>query len=360
MTILWIDSQTIITNRVATQGGYHFTSGNTLSPDTLGFNISGSTGWALQWRDGSHLARVGIEFSAVSLLNVYHERDTNSANRSTSYVDIVTFRSGNDDCAFVGFTAENALNIVVSASVVASATTSLTSNTWHRLEYRFFLDASTGGQVEVHLSGAELLSFTGITAATGIVAINRVAIRGATNTAGSLGRDRTGAFVVFEGDDPASLLGSTTRVHAMIAVGDDTPVDWIPNTGTNWQRVDEVPNMDDDTSFNSSNTSGDIDRYLMSQNESTAVGISGMASDAVVKGVMVRGMARGSGGTDILRLLYGYSGFETSGGSNTTGGSTVSNTTTYSSFNLIVSVPPGGGAWTQSAVLSATTGIEHA
>lgn len=356
MALIWVDSGRGQSDNTYIHNRYHWHDGSTTSPTTggAGFTIQGN-GNAWIWRDAAHNTRVGVELSAgvVSLIAVYLEMSTNSAG-NTSTNDIIIFRSGTDDCGYVGFTAENALNITVSASVVASMTTSIVSNDWHRLEVRYSLDAGNGGQIELHVSGAEVLSWTGVTAATGIVGINRVGIRGATRTGGSLGRSHTEGFIVWTDDAPASFFGSTTRCFFYTPESDDS-VDWVPDdAGDNAIQLDEFPNVDGDTTFVSSQTSGDIDTYNVS------IAYSALGASDIPIGGMLHAIARGSGGADTLRLIFKYSGNQISGGTQSGGLSTVSNGSVYAGFFLVVSSDPGGGALTQSSVTSALIGIEHA
>lgn len=61
------------------------------------------------------------------------------------------------------------------------------------------------------------------------------------------------------------------RVEGLVPTGAGTYTTWVPNTGANWETVDDPNNIDSDTTYSASSTPGDIDSFAL-QNLSTAAG----------------------------------------------------------------------------------------
>lgn len=159
------------------------------------------------------------------------------------------------------------LNLVINASdqlyvrrggtTLATGTTVLSSDTWYYIEFKGTTHDTTGSY-EVRIDGVTELSATGVDTRNGGSnnSINEVQIIGdnastyqfddwyIADTTGSLNND---------------FLGPG-RVFRVIPNAAGTQSDWTPDTGTNYQRVDEDVS-DDDTSYVETSTNNDEDFY---------------------------------------------------------------------------------------------------
>ena len=139
------------------------------------------------------------------------------------------------------------------ATLVATSANSLLANTWYLLETHVKIDDSVG-LIEVRIDGIDFVSFSGDTkpgADTTFDAV--VATTGITFYLDDLAfNDTTGGV-----DDSWCGDGKIVMLPPSSA-GDTTQ--WTPSAGSNWQNADDVP-PDGDTTYNSENTSGDVDLY---------------------------------------------------------------------------------------------------
>lgn len=126
-------------------------------------------------------------------------------------------------------------------------------NTWHFVEARFVID-DTNGIVQVWVDGTQVLDFLGDTKNAGTnTTIDSVLL--------GRGRGSNLDFADIHFHDGTTPLGPCRPVF-LLPTGAGANTDLTPNTGTNWEAVDEAT-PDGDTTYVSSQIEGDIDTYQL-------------------------------------------------------------------------------------------------
>lgn len=134
----------------------------------------------------------------------------------------------------------------------------------------------TTGSVEVRVNGVTVINVTGVdTRNGGVPAVTQVLIGNGRGNANNYDIRQDDVYVC---DGTGSLnngfLGDS-RVAALYPTGAGTTTQWTPSAGSNWQNVDEAP-PDEDTTYNSETTAGEIDLYAMANLPSTAGSVAGI------------------------------------------------------------------------------------
>lgn len=216
-------------------------------------------------------------------------------------------------------------------------------NTWYLVELHVVL--SDTGQVELRIDGIDQGSWSGDTKPGADTTFNKIEI-------GHF--DASGGLYWF--DDLAVNNGDGTTDNSWIgesfinairpnAAGDTT--EWDPNTGSNYQCVDETT-PDNDTSYVSTDVVGEVDLY----NASTYT----LPSGATVRRVWVEAVAmQTTTGTDKLQLgvkAGATTDWDTAG--------EVSLTTSYAKYKSKEWTvnPDDGAAWEQADIDSLQLGIK--
>lgn len=133
------------------------------------------------------------------------------------------------------------------------------------------------------------------------------------------------------------------RVDAIFPNASGAQTDWTPDSGNNWERVDENP-ADEDTSYVESGTVTDQDLY----NYQSTPGLSN------IKGIQINTVVRETD-AEIFQIKHlAKSGTTTDGGTAQTVG-----TAAYTTLTRIVELNPDtAAAWTDAELNSAQFGIE--
>lgn len=223
-----------------------------------------------------------------------------------------------------------------------STTAGMTASNWYYIELKVFFDNSSG-TVDIKVDGTSVLSLTSQDTLFGPVAnVSGVEFWGANNGSYDFTYDD-----IYICDDSGSLnndfLGDCV-VSAIYpnAAGDDT--DWTPDTGSNFQRVDEDPS-DDDSSYVESSTSSDRDLYNYDS-------MPGSLGDIV--GVQVNTKVRVTEVDPFTLKQVCKSGTTVSADS----GSAVASNVYGHRERVLETDPDTSAAWTESGVNAAQFGIE--
>lgn len=174
---------------------------------------------------------------------------------STGAADILVFQSSGGEQAFLHITSMT-LTARRGATVLATAGTALSINTWYWIEIHYKL-ADSGGIFDVKVNGSDTgmgFTFTGDTKNTATADFNQLNFLASTN---------------FYGDD---LIVNTTagsdnntwpgeiRVAGLVVTGagDNTGLPSTAGSATHWQNVDEVPPSDADYNYDGGSVGGNL------------------------------------------------------------------------------------------------------
>jgi hypothetical protein len=181
----------------------------------------------------------------------------------------VTLTSGGEIAVYRG-TADGTL-------LGTSSGAGLSVAAWVYLEVGYVIDDSSGG-VWVKVDGSDVLrlgayALTPTTLDTrngGNATIDAVGFHSNSTTNGNKASFDDWYIVDTSGSAPYNDFLGDVRVLEIIPNGAGDETDFTPNSGNNWQAVDETPGHDGDTSYVESNTAGDEDLYAMTDPVSSA------------------------------------------------------------------------------------------
>lgn len=156
-----------------------------------------------------------------------------------------------------------------SGAILGTSSSSIDLKGWQYLEVRVVFSSS--GSVQIRQNGNQILSLSGVDTTE---SANNVC-----NGFGLIGElSASGNVVGFDdiyinnalGSAPFNTFLGDIRVVELIpnAAGDST--DWTPNGGANWDRNDDQPWFDGDSTIVSSTTDGDKDLYNLTDPDSAA------------------------------------------------------------------------------------------
>ena len=135
-------------------------------------------------------------------------------------------------------------------------------NVWNYIEYAIIFGSA--GSVYVRVNGGTLYSATGVnTIHSGNPYCDGVQPSGppSDDDSASLHDD----FYVGYSDDPSNIaadLQGPRRLYPYLAVGNETPLQWSPLTGENWQETSAIP-PGGDSSYVESSSVGTTDQYQL-------------------------------------------------------------------------------------------------
>lgn len=246
-------------------------------------------------------------------------------------------------------TTHISLFINAAGSVVVKRSTSITLATsgttipvgsWFLLEWRVFLNSSTGTTL-VNIDGVEAINATGLNTLGGTTAgVATMQIRGLSG-----GTQVIDDIVVGDdsGSDATDLLGEA-RIELLQPNGIGNSSGWTPLSGSNFQNVDDTNPIDGDTTYNSTSTATAKDTF-------TCTNLT--ASAGTVHAVQVGFAARKeNGGARTMRNVIRSNVTEATG-------ITRNAPETYGYRNdIFENDPDGGGNWTVSSVNAMEIGYE--
>lgn len=159
-------------------------------------------------------------------------------------------------------------------TALGTATAGLTEDTWQYLEVETTIHDSTG-IIKVYLDGNLILNLTSVdtrNGGTGIV--NRIQITGTSN-------DILIDDLYVKVGTGETRLGDV-RVCTVLPNGAGATTEWDPSAGSNYQNVDDA-DPDDDSTYNSTSTAGEIDLYAYPDIAVAAGTIYGVQQTAVCR-----------------------------------------------------------------------------
>lgn len=316
-----------------------FESGSTQLWDTA-YDVSMATGIA--GMDGTYCCNVPVSSYLVKNLSAMTEiycafrfrpYSTGSGNRNI----FVLY----NDTTLLGFIrhANNNSDILRvyngSGALLASGTAILTiSNTYHIEVY--FKTGTTNGAWKVKINGVMDIDFTGNVGTS--LSVNR--LRHGWRSTTELGGFHIDNIVVDNAEWPGN-----TRIQAIVPTAAGNSTEWTPDTGSNWDRVDEAPPSD--TDYNYCNQANLVDLFTFSD-------LQGQVD--TVKCVQVQARALRNGDPLPTKLQLGVR----SGGSNYFSSSQDVPTSAKGLAALWETDPATSQAWTVSGVNNAEFGYKSA
>jgi hypothetical protein len=226
------------------------------------------------------------------------------------------------------------------ANILGTGTTTIVGSSYYYVEISCLVDP-TVGTVEVKLNGvSEISLFTGNTRNSGVSQVNNVRL-------GLAQTQSTGVDDVYlcdsTGGAPLNTFLGTVRVETMWPSSADATT-WTPNASTNVSRVQEA-NPDDDTTYNSTSTSTNVDTFNHTALSSTP---------ATIFAVAVCSRARKD---DVTNKTYRN---KLKSGATTSNGATQTMATSYQfDKDIYITDPNTGVAWTQPNADATKIGYEH-
>lgn len=162
---------------------------------------------------------------------------------------------GNVQHVILKLTAGNFLTVTSGGTTLGTATVALSANIWYHIQIKVKVDPTTG-TVEVRVDGntTPVITVTGANTRQGSnSSTNRIEfLNFGTSSDDFMILDTTGGF---NNDFPGDC-----KITTVVPTGNGATNNFTPSAGANWQNVKENP-QDDDTTYNSDSTVGDIDLY---------------------------------------------------------------------------------------------------
>ncbi len=174
------------------------------------------------------------------------------------------------------------LSVVIGSTVVATSVTTVTSEVYAYLEIKVVFGAS--GSVVVHKDGVAVITVashntipTGNTSANSVIFGNTDVVTGPAQTAFTIDD-----FYIANGLGSVNndFLGDV-MVTTLFPTGAGDLTQWTPNSGSNWQNVDDP--LAPDSSFNWGTAAGQVDLYAMGNLAATPADIFGVQWNAMVR-----------------------------------------------------------------------------
>lgn len=243
--------------------------------------------------------------------------------------------------------ADNSLKLDVNSvnqdSVVATTQTFSTVDTWHKIGITYLANATTGF-VNVYVNGTKVLTFTGNTgtSATGIYFGGNVeaTAHGWASTA------YIDDFYVDTSDGDSDAVPPYRKFAFQAVNGAGSLTNWTPNTGTNYQAVDDAGNNDGDTTYVYANASGQQDSYNTANYTLTG-------SDTIVAVIPIAVAKKTNAGVASTLKLGNYNGTAALSAEK-------SLTTSYAPYWERFTTDPSTSAWSETTVNSNEVMIESA
>lgn len=229
-----------------------------------------------------------------------------------------------------------------SATVLGTSAAVFTSLTWHRLEFKAVIHSSTGA-VEIRVNGTTVLNLSGInTSATGSSQVTRLYLD-LSSTSLSVSFDDL-YLLDTNAPGPTDFL-TDWRVRTLQPTGAGSSAQFTPTSGSNYDRVNDIPPSASDAAYVSSTTNGHVDLHAMADVPTTISGIKAVAHTI---------QTRSDDGTPT-----GTARSKLKSNATTSNGTTVTLTGSYQSQTDIYHTDPDtAAAWTASGINAAEAGYE--
>ena len=211
--------------------------------------------------------RAGLASSATYIAGFAFKLESSSLNVNC-LSSIFLFLEGSTPHVDVRLNTSLIPYVTRAGTTLATALNAIALDIWHFFEIKVVIDSSAGS-VELRIDGTTVCSASGVnTKNGGSGLINAVGIgHGSTNGNSSFGRGGVRNdfcdLYVCTGDSlgACNFLGDC-RVECLLPTGAGAETQWAPLSGANYTNVNDNP-PNGDTSYNKSNTVGQVDTYAM-------------------------------------------------------------------------------------------------
>jgi len=251
-----------------------------------------------------------------------------------AFIDFETAAAANVSQLFI--TSSNFLQVRNAAGTAVVTGATAIGAGWHYIEFKIFVNGASG-TCEVHLDG-----ITEIASTTGNFGSTNIGLARLLSPSNNVSQDD---FYVLDtsGSVNNTFLGDV-RIDYVAPDGAGAHTQWTPSGGgNNYQKVNEGPPPDGDTSYVSDSTPGDIDTY-------TFTNVDGGAN---VHGVQLHLYARkDDAATRQIAPVARQSSTDYVGTTKTL-------TTNYDYASQLYDLDPSGSAWTATTVNGDEFGVKE-
>jgi len=248
-------------------------------------------------------------------------------------------------CANLYAHSDGRISIRRGTTVLGTTTQVLVPGRFYYVELKAATAAGTGGSAEVRVDGVTWLALTGVNTQGGSVAgCDRFVIGQpeSNNQGWSYQFDDLYVADTAGGADEVTDFAGDTRVQCVSPDAAGAHGDWTPNTGTDWQAVDERPS-NGDTDYISSSTVGQTSTFSLASVVGTQSRVRGVQVSLYVRkddaGTRAVAPVARSGATDDV-------------------GTPAAVGSAYGYVSQIFTTDSGGAAWTASSVDAAEFGVQ--
>lgn len=246
---------------------------------------------------GGFHAAFWVKFVSIADLKTFFHMGTNVQNGTNNRL-----------MAYIGTRSTGAIyvnshGVDFATPLTASPAGTVTTGTWYFIEYSAKWNTSgSGGFIKVWINGNIIIDFSGTTN-SGTVPSTVTQVGPVIWAGGHTINYDDFIFWDESGSDFALTQLSTSYVPEIetLSVDANDSVQFTPSTGSNFQNVDDTAFHDSDTTYNSSATTGHVDKFTLTDQSGTpsytfAVGVHAVAKiDAA--GVTTFRVQLDSGGT---------------------------------------------------------------
>lgn len=176
-------------------------------------------------------------------------------------------------------TSAGLLAIYRGTTLLATGTTVVSLNSWHRIEVRIVV--ANSGIFEVHLDGVAEITFAGDTYDTGDAGIRQFAFYG-IQASSNMDLDDIIVWNSTSRSTEATGWIGDIKIETLRPTANSTPINSTPLSGAAWDAVNDTA-PDGDTTYTQAGTAGNTDLYVMSDLSSTPDTIYAVIAGAFVK-----------------------------------------------------------------------------
>lgn len=248
-------------------------------------------------------------------------------------------------CVNVYVQADGRVSLRRGTTVLGTTTQVLVPARYYYVEVKATTASGTGGSAELRVDGVTWLALAGINTQGGSVAGCDRLLLGQPESNGQGWSYQFDDLYVADttgGADEVTDFAGDTRVQCVSPDASGAHGDWTPNTGTDWQAVDERPS-NGDTDYLSSSTVGHTSTFSLASVVGTQSRVRGVQVSLYVRkddaGTRAVAPVARSGGTDDV-------------------GTPAAVGSAYAYVSQIFTTDSGGAAWTASSVDAAEFGVQ--
>ena len=245
------------------------TAGNWSNGALIGPSLSSGSWFALDRNPSNTTLRFAFWLKTSSITGTY----SNTVHRPiVEFRDNLLAPTRYLNCRLNGV-APNAFLVVCrfddasNAAAAATGTAALGNGNWHHIEVEYVAHGTTG-TVKTWVDGVADINFTGDTsdAASGdVTALRGMFLAGCSSNTGGVTVHMDDFLVWDDASGFSGRLSDQHRIRSVVPTANGDTNNFSPSAGSNYQNVDDTTS-DDDTTYNSSTASGDIDLYQVAMN----------------------------------------------------------------------------------------------